>query len=255
MALPPINVLSLFSGAGALDLAIRIAIPGARTICYVEREIPAVAILAARMADGSLDSAPIWSDVTLFRARALRGVVDLVIAGAPCQPYSVAGQQRGDEDERYLWGDIFRIVRECEPAMVFLENVPALLQWFRPIGEELCRMGYRLEAGLFSAAEVGAPHKRERLFVLAYRESRGFGIDRSTSGIAGHPDERDAPMADPGNGQLPIEGRRAERRTGTGPAGAVLADTGGPRHEGRERRSASRNRGGAGNTWTSCRTS
>lgn len=162
------NVLSLFAGFGGLDLAVRIAIPNARTVVFLEREAPAIGFLVEAMEAGILDTAPIWTDVTTFDGRALRGKVDCIIAGAPCQPYSVAGSRKGDADERYLWPAIFRIIDDVQPAMVLLENVPGLLVWFRPIGEELCRMGYRLEAGLFSAAECGAPQKRERLFILAH---------------------------------------------------------------------------------------
>jgi DNA (cytosine-5)-methyltransferase 1 len=60
------------------------------------------------------------------------------------------------------------------PAMVFLENVPGILRWFQPIGEELCRLGYEIEGGLFAASEIGAPHKRQRFFCLAYRISTGL---------------------------------------------------------------------------------
>ena len=127
MAVHPVNVLSLFSGIGGLDLAVKLAIPGARTVLYVEGEAAAVAVLAAHMEAGRLDAAPVWSDVTTLDARDLRGAVDCIIAGAPCQPYSVAGQRRGDEDERYLWPSIFRVIDECQPALVFLENVPGLL--------------------------------------------------------------------------------------------------------------------------------
>lgn len=93
--------------------------------------------------------------------------VDAVIAGLPCQPFSVAGAQRGHDDERAIWPVAFDIIEQVRPALVFLENVPGQLKFFQPVGERLCSMGFRFEAGLFSAEEVGASQKRERFFVLA----------------------------------------------------------------------------------------
>ena len=90
-----------------------------------------------------------------------------------CQPFSCAGKQQGANDPRHLWPDVARIIREVRPPLVFLENVPNHLRLgFREVGEELSGMGYRFEAGLFSAEEVGAPHRRERLFVLAHSSER-----------------------------------------------------------------------------------
>ncbi len=163
------NILSICSGIGGFDLGIKLAVPNARTVLYVEREAACCAILEARMQDGSLDRAPIWPDLADFDGSRLAGNVDLVIAGLPCQPFSCAGQRRGNQDERYIWPDFFRVLREVRAPMVFLENVPGILKWFRPIGEELCRLGYEFEAGIFSAAECGASHRRERFFCLAYR--------------------------------------------------------------------------------------
>ena len=168
VATPTLRVLSVCSGVGLLDLGLRLAVPGARTVCYVEREAGCVASLEARIADGSLDDAPVWGDLGTFDGRPWRGVVDCVAAGLPCQPYSVAGRQRGTADERYIWPAFFRVLEAVRAPLVFLENVPGLLKWFRPLGERLSSMGYRTEAGLFTAAEVGATHKRERLFILAY---------------------------------------------------------------------------------------
>src|SRR6056297_1581926 len=163
--------LSLCSGAGGLDLGLHLACPGYRTVGHVERDAYAAAILVARMEDAALDRAPVWDDVATFDGRPWRGAVDIVTAGYPCQPFSVAGKRRGADDPRHLWPHVARIVREIQPPFVFLENVAHHLRLgFPEVASGLVDMGYRLAAGLFTAAEVGAPHKRERLFILAHRE-------------------------------------------------------------------------------------
>jgi len=120
------------------------------------------------MEDKTLDRAPIWDDLTTFDGRAWRGAVDIVSAGFPCQPFSAAGKQLGLDDERWLWPEIAGIIGDVGPALVFLENVPGLVRHgLRPVWSDLRRMGFRVRAGFFSAAEVGAPHRRQRLFVMA----------------------------------------------------------------------------------------
>ena len=151
-------------------------------VCYVEREAYCCEVLVSRMEETRLDEAPVWTDLAAFDGRPWCGVVDCVIAGLPCQPFSVAGKSQGDGDERYVWPDFFRILGEVQPAMVFLENVPGILAWFRSIGEKLCGLGYEIEAGLFTASEVGASHKRERFFSLAYRDRLIQGLRRRPQG-------------------------------------------------------------------------
>lgn len=163
-----------------MDLAIGETEP----LLYIERDVETAGILAARIKDGCLRPAHIWSDLTTFDASILRGKVDLAYGGLPCQPFSVAGQQKGDQDERYIWPQFLRILEECEPAVVFLENVPTLVTggWFRAIGDGLSGMGYQIEDPLFvSASELGLPHKRLRVFVLAYRPGRGLAMLRESS--------------------------------------------------------------------------
>jgi len=163
--------ISLCAGAGGLDLGLHIACPGYRTVGYVEREAFAAATLVARMEDKALDPAPVWDDLTTFDGRPWRGLVDILTAGYPCQPFSVAGRRLGEADPRHLWPHVARIIRECDPPIVFLENVANHLRLgFPEVARELVGMGYVLAAGLFTAAEVGAPHRRERLFILALRE-------------------------------------------------------------------------------------
>ena len=170
MAVPAFNVLSLCSGGGGLDLGLRLAVPAARVVCYVEREASAIALLVAHMQAGGLDDAPLWSDLRTFDSRPWRGVVDCIIGGIPCQPWSVAGKRRGADDERNLWPDTIRIIREIGPRIVFIENVGGIVRdgYERLIRPDLIEAGYKPAAGIFTAAEVGAPHRRERLFILAH---------------------------------------------------------------------------------------
>ena len=176
MAVRTQNILSICTGGGGLDLGVRLACPGARTVCHVEREAFAVANLVAAIQASLMDEAPIWSDLQTFDGEPWRGTVDWLIGGIPCQPRSTAGQRRGAEDDRDLWPVTARIIGEVGPDVVFLENVAGILRYFHErIGPDLQAMGYRTEEGLFSAAEVGAPHVRQRLFVLALTSSYRFG--------------------------------------------------------------------------------
>lgn len=201
MAVCSFNIISLCAGVGGLDLGLRIAVPNARTVCFVEREAFACANLVAQMEGGALDHAPVWSDLFTFDGRPWRGVVDCLIAGLPCQPYSVAGKRLGHDDERALWPEFIRIIEECQPAVVFLENVAAFVQYFKPVGDRLSALGYRIEAGIFSASEVGAPHRRERFFALAYRaDSRRGDAGQYFGGSSlssARPEQRGGRLADP----------------------------------------------------------
>jgi DNA (cytosine-5)-methyltransferase 1 len=190
--------ISLCAGIGGLELGLRLALGNAyRTVCYVEREASVAAIIVARMADKMLDEASVWDDLRTFDGKPWRGKVHIITAGYPCQPFSCAGKQLGEADERHLWPDLARIIREVRPEWVFLENVPNHLRLgFAEVKAELEAMGFRVEAGLFTAAEVGASHLRQRLFVLAHDDelngdSRGYGAaevlrgKRKASGLSG----------------------------------------------------------------------
>lgn len=218
MALHPLRVLSVFSGIGWLDLGFHLGLDalgiGSRTVCYVERDAYAAAVLVARMADAALDSAVVWDNLATFDGQPWRGRVDCLIGGPPCQPYSCAGKQRGHDDERSHGanGDgplehFARVIGEVQPSLVFLENVPAWVRggWFRRFGEAVSGLGFRWSPPLFlRASDVGAPHKRERVFLLAHRAD-GERMDDAT-GARQHKTRR---------GQ-PAESRRRKRLSGDG---------------------------------------
>lgn len=167
-----LNSLSLCSGGGGLDLGLSLAVPALRTVCWVEWEAFACEVLAARMEAKQVVEAPVWSDLRTFDGRPWRGVVDILSAGYPCQPFSLAGKRRGSDDPRHLWPHVRRVVGEVEPAICFFENVSGHLSLgFDQVAADLKGMGYTVAAGLFTAAEVGASHKRERLFILAVDDS------------------------------------------------------------------------------------
>ncbi len=190
-----INTLGLCAGVGMLDLGVATALewlgfrPRAAALC--EWEAYAASVLLARMEDATLEPCPVWAgDLRDFDARTFRGVVDVLAAGLPCQPYSVAGKQLGNSDQRSHGEDgrgpipqFLRIVEECRPALVFCENVPPWIRggFFWPVGEELCRLGYTIEDPLFITAEsVGASHRRERVFVMAHNPlARSWAIPKS----------------------------------------------------------------------------
>ena len=180
------RILSVCTGTGMLDVGVRVAIPTARVVCCVEHEAFAAHILASRMEEEALDPAPIWTDLHTFHGEEWAGFVDGIVGGYPCQPFSHAGKRLGAEDPRHLWPEVLRLIREVSPEWCFFENVRGHLgNGFDVVYRELREVGFCVEAGLFSAEEVGASHQRERLFILAYRpdsvDPRGHG-ERAAQG-------------------------------------------------------------------------
>lgn len=174
----PQRIISLCTGYGGLELGLQIAGLVLQPLVYIEREVYAAANLVERMEVAAIHPAPIWDCVDTFDAKPLHGIVDGLVGGYPCQPFSVAGQRRGAEDIRHLWPHFARIIRECEPQWCFFENVANHLRLgYREVAEELRSMGYRVAATLVTASEVSAPHKRERLFILAHTDGEKRGSE------------------------------------------------------------------------------
>ena len=172
--------LALFAGAGGGILGG--ALLGWTTVAAVEVDPFCREVLLRRQRDGLLPLFPVWDDVRTFDGKPWRGCVDVITAGFPCQPYSTAGRRAGAGDERNLWPDTLRCVREVGPRYALLENVPGLFSfpYFGDVLGGLAEVGYDAEWDVLSAASLGAPHLRERLWVLAY--ARGLRRDAGRSG-------------------------------------------------------------------------
>jgi len=170
------NELALFAGAGGGILGGKLL--EWKTVCAVEYEPHAAAILAKRQNDGILEPFPIWDDVRTFDGKPWKGIVDVVSGGFPCQDISVAGKSCGIEGQRSgLWNEMQRIVGEVRPKYVFVENSPALV--VRGLGTvlgDLSTLGYDAKWGVYSAADVGAQHQRERVWIVAYSNEMGRKI-------------------------------------------------------------------------------
>jgi len=162
------RVISFCTGYGGIELGLKRVIPNMRTIAYVEIEAFAVANLVAKIEEGKLDAAPVWTNLKTFPSEKFRGRVHGITGGYPCQPFSDAGKRQGTADPRHLWPYILEHVRTIRPVWCFFENVSGhLTLGFDEVFKSLRGLGYKIEAGLFTAAEIGAPHKRERLFIFA----------------------------------------------------------------------------------------
>jgi DNA (cytosine-5)-methyltransferase 1 len=177
------NELALFAGAGGGILGGKLL--GWRTVCAVEIEPYARRVLLARQDDGCLEPFPIWDDVRTFDGKPWRGLVDVISGGFPCQDISAAGKGAGLAGERSgLWSEFARIIREVEPRFVLVENSPMLTS--RGLGRvlgDLAAMGYDASWGVLGAVDAGAPHKRERIWIVAY--AHGFDLRAGTRGEDG----------------------------------------------------------------------
>lgn len=159
---------SLFSGIGGLDIAAEMA--GFQTVGQCELADYPTKILEKHWPD-----VPRWRDIRTvtqeaFYERTGLYTVDIISGGFPCQPFSVAGKQKGKEDDRYLWPEMLRVVRELAPRWVVGENVPGILRLAAAdVIESLEREGYHAVVFDIEAAAVGAPHRRERVAFVAHR--------------------------------------------------------------------------------------
>jgi DNA (cytosine-5)-methyltransferase 1 len=158
--------LSLFTGIGGIDLAAEWA--GFETVAMVERDKFCQQVLAKRF-----PNVPIYDDVTTFDGYKYEKEIDLLSAGFPCQPHSLAGKRKASGDERDLWGEVVRILGETKPRFFLGENVPGLLtsesgRFFGRILNDLESLGYCVGWATYGAKDIGAVHRRNRVFIIAY---------------------------------------------------------------------------------------
>lgn len=156
-----------------LERGVERVIGNFRTVANVEIEAFIVENLVRQMEQGLLAPSPIWSNLKTFPWEKFHGKVHFIIGGYPCQPFSIAGNQGGINDPRHLWPFIYKGIEAIKPVGCFFENVPGHIAiGYREVRQDLERLGYTVEEGIFSAEEVGAPHQRKRLFILAIRNDQ-----------------------------------------------------------------------------------
>jgi len=166
------NVVSFCSGYAGIERGLELAGVATRTLAYVEIEAFAAANLVAKMESNALAPAPIWSNLKTFPAHLFRDRVDILTGGYPCQPFSAAGKRAGKDDPRHLWPWIREHIQAIRPVQCFFENVEGHISLgLREVIEDLEGLGYATTWGIFSAAEVGAPHQRKRVYILGHSQN------------------------------------------------------------------------------------
>ena len=188
--------LSLFSGIGGLDLAAEMA--GIETVGQCEWADFQTKVLEKHWPD-----VPKWRDIRQlnednFYEKTGRRTVDVISGGFPCQPFSVAGERRGKGDDRYLWPEMLRVIREISPLWVIGENVPGIINMaLDTVLSDLEGEGYEAQAFIIPACGVDAPHRRDRVAILAYAINGGSALrrhrelaDAEGTGSAGQDDRR-----------------------------------------------------------------
>jgi len=183
------NELHLFAGAGGGILGGILC--GNTCICAVEIEHYCRQVLLQRQRDGMLPRFPIWDDVRTFDGRPWRGHVDVISGGFPCQDISCAGKGAGIDGERSgLWKEFARIIHEVGPRFVFVENSPMLtVRGLGVVLGDLAEMGFDARWGVLGAIDAGAPHRRDRIWIVAnsdcVRELQPQGCQCHQRGRAG----------------------------------------------------------------------
>ena len=161
--------IGLFAGIGGFELAARWM--GWNTIAWSEWDPFCQKVLSYHFPE-----AKGYGDIKQADFTQYRGQCDILTGGFPCQPYSVAGKRLGKEDERHLWPEMLRVIREVQPRWIIGENVRGLLSWnegvvFEEVCSDLESEGYEVQAFIIPAAGVGAPHRRERVWIVAYSDN------------------------------------------------------------------------------------
>jgi DNA (cytosine-5)-methyltransferase 1 len=172
------KALSLFSGIGGIDLASEWA--GIETVAFCEREPFCQKVLKKHW-----PNTPIYDDVCTLTKERLEadgiGAIDLIHGGYPCQPFSHAGRREGENDERHLWPEYFRLIQELRPRWIVGENVVGhITLGIDSVLFDLEGAGYSARPVIIPAAGVGANHRRERVFIMAYDSRNGLQGSKKT---------------------------------------------------------------------------
>ncbi len=170
---PRYNVLDLFSGIGGFSLGLDRA--GMRTVAFCE-----IDPFCRQILNRHWPTTPVYPDIKQLTARRLHhdGIpsIDLICGGYPCQPFSIAGNQRGEADPRHLWPEMHRLIRELRPRWVVCENVAGHVELgLDTVLSDLGNAGYAATPFVIPACAVGAPHRRDRLWIVAH----AAGVGRS----------------------------------------------------------------------------
>ena len=168
--------LDLFSGIGGFALAAKWN--GYRTVAFCDNEPYAQAVLKKHWPD-----VPCHKDIREIRGDLYAGVT-LLTGGFPCQPFSVAGKQRGKGDDRYLWPEMLRVIREARPAWIIGENVAGIVNMaLDQVHTDLEAEGYEVESLIIPACGVDAPHKRDRAWIVGHSKRDGLTTTKTSGGL------------------------------------------------------------------------
>jgi DNA (cytosine-5)-methyltransferase 1 len=172
---------SLFSGIGGFDLAAEWC--GWENVFHCEWNT-----FGQKVLKHHFPKSISYNDITKTDFSIHRGAIDIISGGFPCQPYSSAGKRLGKEDERHLWPEMLRAIREIQPSWVVGENVRGLTNWngglvFDEVQSDLEIEGYEVLPFLLPAASVGARHQRQRIWIIAYSKCYGLEYSSTTSNI------------------------------------------------------------------------
>ena len=183
---------SLFSGIGGFDLAAEWA--GFTNIFQVEIDDYCQKVLAK-----NFPNVKRYKDIKEFNGEEYRGTIDIISGGFPCQPFSIAGKQKGEEDDRNLWPEMFRVITEIEPTWIVGENVPNLTNFleFENMCLDLERENYEVQPVIIPACAVDAKHRRDRVWIIAYSNdtgNRSFGNGNNENGTAENEGWREQPQ-------------------------------------------------------------
>jgi DNA (cytosine-5)-methyltransferase 1 len=189
---------SLFSGIGGFDLAAHWM--GWENAFHCEwMEFP------RKVLDYYFPEADSHVDICKTDFKLYEGNVDIITGGFPCQPFSMAGKRKGSEDERYLWHEMLRAIQEVKPKYVIAENVLGLTNIedglvFEEVWSDLEVAGYEVQPFVLPAASKGAPHQRDRIWIIAYRSGLRFNPGRSEQSLSGNSSNGNEGIATDTNG-------------------------------------------------------